>query len=71
MLVSGKKIPDLDQVKRDFCSSWQAYAHAQQKEVTEEDLRPKSQEYLEYDVSHGEVVRGNTLTETAHPGQAP
>ena len=66
-----KRYLDLDQVERDFCSARQAYDHAQQEEVTEEDLRPNSQEYLEYDVSHGEVVRGNTLTETAHPGQAP
>ena len=57
MLVSGKKIPDLDQVKRDFCSSWQAYAHAQQEEITEKrDLRPNSQKVLEYEVSHGAYV---------------
>ena len=66
-----KRYLDLDQVERDFCSARQAYDHAQQEEVTEEDLRPNSQEYLEYDVSYGEVVRGNTLNETAHPGQAP
>ena len=36
---------DLDLVERDFCSARQAYAHAQQEEVTEErDLRPNSQE---------------------------
>ena len=40
-----KKYLDLDQVERDFCSARQAYAHAQQEEVTEErDLRPNSQE---------------------------
>jgi len=45
MLVSGKKYLDLDLVDRDFCSARQAYAHAQQEEVTEErDLRPYSQE---------------------------
>ena len=59
MLVSGKKKKtnkqtkknkktknlDLDLVERDFCSARQAYAHAQQEEVTEErDLRPNSQE---------------------------
>ena len=45
MLVSGKKYLELDLVERDFCSSWQAYAHAQQKEVTEErDLHLNSQE---------------------------
>ena len=44
-MVSGKKYLDLDQVERDFCSTRQAYAYAQQEEVTEErDLRPNSQE---------------------------
>ena len=72
MLVSGKNYLDLDQVERDFCSARQAYTQAQQEEVTEErDLHPNSQEYLEYEVSQGEVVRGSTLIETAHPGQAP
>ena len=72
MQVSGTEYLNLDQVERDFCSARQAYAHAQQEEVTEErDLHPNSQEYLEYEVSQGEVVRGSTLIETAHPGQAP
>ena len=45
MLVLGKKYLDLDQVERDFWSTRQAYAHAQQEEVIEErDLRPNSQE---------------------------
>ena len=45
MLVSGKKYLDLDHVERDFCSGRQAYAHAEQEEVTEErDLGPNSQE---------------------------
>ena len=45
MLVSGKKYLDLDLVERDFCSDRQAYAHAQQEEITEErDLHPNSQE---------------------------
>ena len=45
MLVSGKKYLDLDQIERDFSSSRQAYAHAQQEEVTEErDLCPSFQE---------------------------
>ena len=44
-LVSNVEHPKLDQVERDFCSARQAYAHAQQKEVTEErDLHPNSQE---------------------------
>ena len=66
-LVSDVEHPNLDQVERDFCSARQAYAHAQQEEVTGgRDLRPNSQE-----VSQGGVVRGSTLIETAHPGQAP
>ena len=41
----GKKYLNLDQVERNFCSARQAYAHAQQEEVTEEsDLHPNSQE---------------------------
>ena len=45
MLVSDKKYLDLDLVERDFCSARQAYAHAQQEEVTEErDLHSNSQE---------------------------
>ena len=44
-LVSHVEHPNLDQVERDFCSARQAYAQAQQEEVTEErDLRPNSQE---------------------------
>ena len=36
--------PNLEQVERDFCSIRQAYAHAQQEEVTKErDLCPNSQ----------------------------
>ena len=72
MLVSGKKYLELDLVERDFCSARQAYAHAQQEEVIEEtDLRPIPKKYLEYEVSQGGVVRGSTLTEIIHPGQAP
>ena len=64
--------PNLDQVERDFCSARQAYTHAQQEEVIEEtDLRPIPKKYLEYEVSQGGVVRGSTVIETAHPGQAP
>ena len=45
MLVSGTEYLNLDQVERDFCFVRQAYAHAQQEEVTEErELRPNSQE---------------------------
>ena len=33
--------PNLDQVERDFCSARQAYAQAQQEEVTEERPPPQ------------------------------
>ena len=69
MLVSGKEYLNLDQVERDFCSARQAYAHEQQEEVTEESA-PIPKKYLEYEVSQGRVVRGSTLTETAHSCQA-
>ena len=51
----------------------QAYTHAQQEEVTEKKETSASipKKYLEYEVSQRGVVRGSTLTETAHPGQAP
>ena len=44
-LVSDVEHPNLDQIERDFCSTRQAYAHAQKEEVTEgRDLCPNSQE---------------------------
>ena len=65
--------PNLDQVERDFCSARQAYAQAQQKKSykKKETSAPIPKKHLEYEVSQGGVVRGSTLTETAHPGQAP
>ena len=69
-MVSDVEHPNLDQVERDFCSIRQAYAHAQQEEVTEKETSaPIPKKYLEYEVSQGEVVKGSTLIETAHPGQ--
>ena len=70
-MVSGKKYLDLDQVERDFCSARQAYAHEQQEEITEETSIPIPKKYLEYEVSQRGGVRGSTLIETTHPGQAP
>ena len=72
MLVSGKNYLDLDQVERDFCSARQYYAHAQQEKLQKKETSaPIPKKYLEYEVSQGGVVRGSTVTETAHPGQAP
>ena len=71
MLVLGKKYLDLDQVERDFCSARQVYAHAQQEEVTEERPPPQFPRSTLSMKSLGRVVRGSTLIETAHPGQAP
>ena len=71
MLVSDKKYLDLDLVERDFCSVRQAYTHAQHEKVTQKKTSaPIPKKYLEYEVSQGGVVRGSTLIETIHPGQA-
>ena len=56
--------PNLDQVERDFCSIRQAYAHAQQEEVTEKrDLHPNSQKVSSMKSPRGPMccVRGKTL----------
>ena len=46
-LVSDVEHSNLDQVERDFSSARQAYAHAQQEEVTEErNLCPNSEEVI-------------------------
>ena len=45
--------------------------HSRKKLKKKETSAPIPKKNHEYDVSQGEVVRGNTLTETAHPGQAP
>ena len=56
-LVSNIEHPNLDEVERDFCSARQAYAQAQQEEVTEErDLRPNPKKHLEYEVSQGGLL---------------
>ena len=71
-LVSDVEHPNLDQIERDFCSARQAYAHAQQEEVTEQETSaPIPKKYLEYEVSQGGIVRRSTLIKTAHPGQVP
>ena len=63
---------DLNQVERAFCSARQAYAHAQQEEVTDEETSaPIPKKYLEYEVSQGGVVKGSTLIETTQHYQAP
>ena len=48
--------PNLDQVERDFCSARQAYAQAEQEEVTEETSAPIPKKHLEYEVSQGELL---------------
>ena len=63
--------PNLGQGERDFRSARQAYAQARQEEVTEETSAPIPKKHLEHEVSQGGVVRGSTLIEIAHPGQAP
>ena len=69
MLVSGTEYLDLDRIERDFCSTRQDYSQFQLEVVVEKistaTLNPNR--YLEYEVSHWGVVRGNT--ETTHTGQ--
>ena len=45
--------------------------HGRKKLQKKETSAPIPKKYLEYEVSQGGVVRGSTLIETAHPGQAP
>ena len=56
---------------RDFRSARQAYTHAQKKLQKKQTSAPIPKKYLEYEVSQSGVVRGSTLIETTHPGQAP
>ena len=60
MLVSGKK-----KKKHTFTSM-----HSRKKLQKKETSAPIPKKYLEYEVSQGGVVRGITLIETIHPGQA-
>jgi len=45
--------------------------HSRKKLQKKETSALISKKYLEYEVSQGGVDRGNTLIETAHPGQVP
>ena len=45
--------------------------HGRKKLQKKETSAPNPNKYLEYEVSQGGAVRGSTLSETAHPGQAP
>ena len=45
--------------------------HSRKKLQKKETSAPIPKKYLEYDVSQGGVVRGITVIETTHPGQAP
>ena len=45
--------------------------HSRKKLQKKETSAPIPKKNHEYDVFHREVVRGNTVTETTHPGQAP
>ena len=45
--------------------------HSRKKLAKKETSAPIPKKYLEYEVSQEGVVRGNTLIETAHAGQAP
>ena len=73
MLVSDKKHIDLDQVERQTSAllGRPTRMHSRKKLQKKETSAPIPKKYLEYEVSQGGVVRGSTLTETFHPGQAP
>ena len=45
--------------------------HSRKKLQKKETSTPIPKKYLEYEVSEGVIVRGSTLIETTHPGQAP
>ena len=45
--------------------------HSRKKIQKKETSTPIPKKYLEHEVSQGGVVRGSTLIDTAHPGQAP
>ena len=45
--------------------------HSRKKLQKKETSAPIPKKYLEYEVSQRGVVRGSTLIETTHPGQAP
>ena len=45
--------------------------HSRKKLQKKETSTPVPKKYVEYEVSQGGVVRGSTLIETAHTGQAP
>ena len=45
--------------------------HSRKTLQKEETSAPIPKKYLEYEVSQGGIVRGSTLIETTHPGQAP
>ena len=66
------KHPNLDQVERDFCSASRPTPRHSRKKLQKKDTSaPIPKKHLECEVSQGGVVKGSTLLETNHPGQAP
>ena len=65
--------PNLDQVERETSAllGRPTPMHSRKKLQKKETSAPIPKKYLEYEVSQWGVVRGSTLIETAHPGQAP
>ena len=72
-LVSDVENPNLDQVERETSAllGRPTPMHSRKKLQKKETSAPIPKRYLEYEVSQGGVVRGSTLIETAHLGQAP
>ena len=73
-LVSDVEHPNLDQIRQRETSALLGRPmpmHSRNKLQKKETSAPNPKEYLEYEVSQWGVVRGSTLIETAHHGQAP
>ena len=72
-MVSDVEHPNLDQVERETSAllGRPTPMHSRRKLEKKETSTPIPKKYLEYEVSQGGVVRGSTLIETSHPGQAP
>ena len=72
-LVSDVEHPNLDHVERETSAllGRPTSMHSRKKLQKKETSAAIPKKYLEYEVSQREIVRGSTLTETTHPGQAP
>ena len=65
--------PNLDQVERETSAllGRPTPRHSRKKLQKKDTSAPIPKKHLECEVSQGGVVKGSTLLETTHPGQAP